>query len=88
MIGQYRPELEKFNTSNHYGATGDAFEWVTPLQVPLVQMDQIQIHPTGETGSHLLITEAIRGNGAILVNREGVRFANEMWNATNYPKPS
>ena len=79
MIGQYRPELEKFNTSNHYGATGDAFEWVTPLQVPLVQMDQIQIHPTGETGSHLLITEAIRGNGAILVNREGVRFANEMW---------
>jgi fumarate reductase flavoprotein subunit len=42
-------------------------------------MDQIQIHPTGEAGSHLLISEAVRGNGSILVNREGVRFANEMW---------
>ena len=79
MIGQYRPELQTFNTSNHDGATGDAFAWVTPLQAELVQMDQIQIHPTGEKGSYLLITEAVRGNGAILVNREGVRFANEMW---------
>ena len=79
MIGQYRPELKDFNTSNHHGATGDAFAWVTPFQAELVQMDQIQIHPTGETGSHLLITEAVRGNGAILVNREGIRFANEMW---------
>lgn len=79
MIEQYRPELKGFNTSNHHGATGDAFGWVSALQVPLVQMEQIQVHPTGETGSHLLITEAVRGNGAILVNSEGVRFANEMW---------
>jgi fumarate reductase flavoprotein subunit len=78
MVGQYRPEFKDFNTSNHYGATGDAFEWVSSLDVPLVDMDQIQIHPTGEIGSHLLITEAVRGNGAILVNHEGVRFANEM----------
>lgn len=78
MIAQYRPEFKDFNTSNHYGATGDAFEWVSSLDVPLVDMDQIQIHPTGEIGSHLLITEAVRGNGAILVNHEGVRFANEM----------
>ena len=79
MIGQYRPELKDFHTSNHHGATGDAFGWVAPLQASLVLMDQIQIHPTGESGSHLLITEAVRGNGSILVNREGVRFANEMW---------
>ena len=79
LVGQYRPELKEFPTSNHYGATGDAFQWVSPLQVPLVHMDQIQVHPTGEAGSHLLITEAVRGNGAILVNRNGVRFANEMW---------
>ena len=79
LVGQYRPELKEFPTSNHHGATGDAFQWVSPLQVPLVHMDQIQVHPTGEAGSHLLITEAVRGNGAILVNRNGVRFANEMW---------
>ena len=78
LVGQYRPELKEFPTSNHHGATGDAFQWVSPLQVPLVHMDQIQVHPTGEAGSHLLITEAVRGNGAILVNRNGVRFANEM----------
>ena len=79
LVGQYRPELKEFPTSNHHGATSDAFQWVSPLQVPLVHMDQIQVHPTGEAGSHLLITEAVRGNGAILVNRNGVRFANEMW---------
>ena len=78
LVAQYRPEFKDFNTSNHYGATGDAFDWVSPLDVPLVDMDQIQIHPTGEIGSHLLITEAVRGNGAILVNHDGVRFTNEM----------
>lgn len=78
MIAQYRPDLKDFETSNHNGATGDAFEWVSSLDVPLVQMDQIQIHPTGEVGSHLLISEAVRGNGAVLVNREGKRFVNEM----------
>ena len=78
LIGQYRPELKDFHTSNHHGATGDAFGWVAPLQASLVLMDQIQVHPTGEAGSHLLISEAVRGNGAILVNRNGVRFANEM----------
>ena len=79
MVAQYRPEYKDFSTSNHQGATGDAFAWVIPFNVPLVQMEQIQVHPTGEVGSHLLITEAVRGNGAILVNRKGVRFANEMW---------
>ena len=78
LVGEYRSEYRTFNTSNHNGATGDAFKWVSPFKVPLVQMDQIQIHPTGEVDSHLLITEAVRGNGAILVNRQGVRFANEM----------
>lgn len=78
MIAQYRPEFKDFNTSNHHGATGDAFEWVSSLDVPLIQMDQIQIHPTGEIDSHLLISEAVRGNGAILVNHEGERFVNEM----------
>ena len=79
LISRYRPELKDFSTSNHHGATGDAFEWVASLQASLVLMDQIQIHPTGEAGSHLLITEAVRGNGAILINRQGVRFVNEMW---------
>ncbi len=78
MIGGFRPELQYFNTSNHAGATGDAFSWVTPFGGALTQMEQIQTHPTGEVNSHLLITEAVRGNGAILINKAGQRFANEM----------
>ncbi len=41
-------------------------------------MANIQIHPTAEATNHILITEAVRGNGAILVSHEGQRFCNEM----------
>lgn len=44
----------------------------------LIQMDQIQIHPTVEQESSTLIAEGIRGSGAILVNAEGKRFFDEM----------
>ncbi len=78
MIESYRSDLKGFNTSNHSGATGDAYQWASSLDMALVDMNQIQTHPTGEVNSHLLITEAVRGNGAVLVNKEGHRFANEM----------
>jgi fumarate reductase flavoprotein subunit len=41
-------------------------------------MKEIQIHPTVAAGSRILITEAVRGNGAIVVNQEGKRFMNEL----------
>jgi fumarate reductase flavoprotein subunit len=41
-------------------------------------MQHIQIHPTQAAGSKILITEAVRGNGAILVNSQGKRFVNEL----------
>ena len=41
-------------------------------------MDEIQTHPTVVPGNGLMITEAVRGNGAIMVNREGNRFCSEM----------
>lgn len=78
MVEKYKPELHGFSTLNHGGATGDAFGWVTDLGGGLVQMEQIQIHPTAESKNNILITEAVRGNGAILVNPEGRRFVNEM----------
>lgn len=40
----------------------------------LKDMEFIQFHPTQLSGSHILITEAARGEGAILVNRKGERF--------------
>lgn len=78
MVTHYRPELRGFPTLNHKGATGDAFAWVEAIGGSLIQLEQIQIHPTSEYVNHILITEAVRGNGAILVNAEGNRFVNEL----------
>ncbi len=78
MVVKYRSDLAGFGTTNHKGATGDAFALVEPFDAALVQMEQIQTHPTVVPGNGLMITEAVRGNGAIMVNREGKRFGNEM----------
>lgn len=78
MVVKYKPELKGFGTTNHKGATGDAFDWITKLGGQLVQMDEIQTHPTVIPGNGTMITEAVRGNGAIMVNREGKRFCTEM----------
>ena len=76
MVTRLQPSLSGFATLNHPGATGDAFDWVTALGGATIQMKNIQIHPTAEATNHILITEAVRGNGAILVNHEGQRFIN------------
>lgn len=78
MVAKQQPSLSGFATLNHPGATGDALGWVTAIGGATVQMANIQIHPTAEATNHVLITEAVRGNGAILVNHEGRRFCNEM----------
>ena len=78
MVTSLQPSLKGFATLNHPGATGDAFAWVTAIGGATIQMANIQIHPTAEATNHILITEAVRGNGAILVNHESKRFCNEM----------
>lgn len=78
LITTYQPTLAKFATTNHPGATGDAFSMVEKFNAALVQMEQIQTHPTVVVHTGIMITEAVRGNGAILVNHLGKRFVNEM----------
>ena len=78
MVTSLQPSLKGFATLNHPGATGDAFGWMKAVGGHTIQMANIQIHPTAEATNHILITEAVRGNGAILVNYEGKRFCNEM----------
>ena len=78
MVTSLQPSLSGFATLNHPGATGDAFDWVMAIGGVTIQMANIQIHPTAEATNHILITEAVRGNGAILVNLGGQRFCNEM----------
>ena len=78
MVASFKPSLQNFRTTNHKGATGDAVSLLKPFDADFVQMDQIQTHPTVVVGSGIMITEAVRGNGAILVNRAGKRFFTEM----------
>ena len=78
MIKKYRPDLEGYVSTNHAGATGDGYVLGEEAGAELIQMDQIQIHPTVEQSSAKLIGEALRGSGGILVNKEAKRFTNEM----------
>ena len=78
MITQYNPSLAGSVTTNAPGATGDGIVMATEIGAAVRDMDQIQLHPTVEQGTSMLITEGVRGDGAILVNQQGVRFVNEM----------
>ncbi|WP_168205865.1 flavocytochrome c [Geobacter sp. FeAm09] len=77
-VAFYRPEYKGMTTSNQPGATGDGMDLGAKAGGELKDMKEIQIHPTVAAGSRILITEAVRGNGAILVNHEGKRFVNEL----------
>lgn len=78
MYTQYRPELKGFVTTNTPGATGDGITMAEAVGANLVDIEQIQIHPTVEQTTSLLITESVRGGGAILVNKDAKRFGNEL----------
>ena len=78
MVTKYKPELAGFITTNAAGAQGQGIEMATAIGAGTVDMDQIQIHPTVEANTAALITEGLRGDGAILVNANGERFIDEV----------
>nr|WP_321270346.1 flavocytochrome c [uncultured Tolumonas sp.] len=78
MVVKYRPDLKGFVTTNHKGATGTGIALLEQIGAGTVDMGEIQIHPTVEQTTSYLISEAIRGGGAILVNQKGERFFNEL----------
>ncbi len=78
MVVKYRPDLEGFVTTNHKGATGGGIALLERLGAGTVDMGEIQIHPTVEQKTSYLVSESIRGGGAILVSQQGKRFFNEM----------
>ena len=78
MYTQYRPDLKGTVTTNAPGATGDGIVMAQALGAALVDIEQIQLHPTVEQTTSMLITESVRGDGAILVNQQGERFTNEL----------
>ena len=61
-------------TTNAAIKTGDGMGLAYRAGVPLKDMEFVQYHPTGLPGTGILITEAARGEGGILVNKDGYRY--------------
>ncbi|HLO48511.1 MAG TPA: succinate dehydrogenase/fumarate reductase flavoprotein subunit [Kamptonema sp.] len=61
-------------TSNDYASTGDGLAMSALAGVPLQDMEFVQFHPTGLYPVGVLISEAVRGEGAYLINSNGDRF--------------
>lgn len=78
LVEKYKPKLKDFGTTNQPGATGDALLMAEKLNIGLTDIEQIQTHPTVVPIINEMITEGIRGDGAILVNHESKRFINEL----------
>lgn len=80
--GAGRLHNQGFPTSNNFGATGDAIVLAYRAGARMEGLDSFQYHPTGvmfpEHMVGVLVTEAIRGLGAHLVNGRGERFVNEL----------
>ena len=76
--GSGRLHLSNYPTTNHYGATGDGLVMAYHVGANLLDLDTIQIHPTGDAYPEpivgILSTEKIRGLGAIPINKNGDPF--------------
>ncbi|GGH20985.1 flavocytochrome c [Paenibacillus segetis] len=83
LIAKVRPDLEGYVTTNQEGSTGDGIQMIEKMGGTTVDMNQIQVHPTVQQENSYLIGEAVRGEGAILVNSKGQRFINEMGTRDN-----
>jgi len=78
MVAKYCPQCVGMASSNQPGATGEGMLLAEEIGAELIDMDQVQIHPSLGANTNILITEAMRGAGSIMVNREAKRFINEL----------
>ena len=74
LVSKYVPRLKGFATTNHPGATGDGLVLAEKAGAQLIDMTEIQTHPTVVPKVGEMITEAVRGNGAILKQKDSVAY--------------
>jgi len=84
-LEKYRPELMKMPATAGEFSTGDGITLGTSVGAGLVDMEKVQVHPTGwvdpsdpTNPGKILAGELMRGVGGILINRDGNRFCNEL----------
>lgn len=82
---KYRPDLKDFPTTLGAHTTGDGIKLAEGLGANLVDMDRVQLHPTGfvnpakpEDHVKTLAAELLRGAGGLMLDRNGRRFTDEL----------
>jgi len=85
ILVQVRPDIQHLSTTNGEHCTGDGIKMAQKLGGGTVDIDRVQVHPTGlvhpaepEAKVKFLAAEALRGVGGILIDANGNRFVNEL----------
>jgi L-aspartate oxidase len=65
-------------TTNPAGSVGEGIEMAFRAGAAVADLEFVQFHPTALAGSSLLLSEALRGDGALLVDAQGDRFVEEL----------
>lgn len=85
LLTEFAPDAAKFPTTNGPFAQGDGLKMARAMGAEIVGMKRVQIHPTAfvdpsnpSDNTKFLAAEALRGKGAILINKDGSRFADEL----------
>lgn len=85
ILMRVRPDLASFPTTNGKHCTGDGIKMAEAIGAGTVDMESVQVHPTGlvhpdepDAKVKFLAAEALRGVGGILIDANGKRFADEL----------
>jgi len=85
MLEQYSPHNSKLSTTNGPWANGEGMLLAREVGAKLVDMECVQVHPTGfvdpkepDAREKILAAECLRAAGALLINERGYRFVNEL----------
>jgi succinate dehydrogenase/fumarate reductase flavoprotein subunit len=85
LLSKYRPDLVHLPTTNGAFTTGDGIKFASSIGADVVDMANVQVHPTGfvdpkhvDAKVKTLCAELLRGVGGILLDSAGQRFADEL----------
>lgn len=85
LLKKFRPDIYGLPTTNGAHATGDGQKMIMEVGGNGIDMDKVQVHPTGlvdpkdpQAKVKFLAAEALRGEGGLLINAAGERFCDEL----------